>query len=59
MINILPKCQGTLLHEYYIYIKNFGFSCQGFSFQVGQVSCQVSVPVVIVITENISPSRVT
>jgi hypothetical protein len=37
----------------------FGFSFQGFSFQVGQVSCQVSVPVVIVITENISPSRVT
>jgi hypothetical protein len=54
MINILPIWQGTLLHEYYIYITIFGFS-----FQVGQVSCQVSVPAVIVITENISPSRVT
>jgi hypothetical protein len=42
-----------------IYITIFGFSFQGFSFQVGQVSCQVSVPAVIVITENISPSRVT
>jgi hypothetical protein len=59
MINILPIWQITLLHEYYIYITIFGFSFQGFSFQVGQVSCQVTVPAVIVITENISPSRVT
>jgi hypothetical protein len=42
-----------------IYITIFGFSFQGFSSQVGQVSCQVSVQVVFVITENISPSRVT